>query len=272
MEIVLRLLRASLCALLALVLLAPPAEAQAALPNLTQPVTDVANVIDAESELRIDAMIRALQAASGDAVAVVTVPTVEPYADLREYAVALFQNQGRGLGQRGEDNGVLIVLAVEQRSVWIEVGYGLEQWITDGFAGETSREVMIPEFRQGRYGPGLLLGTARIVSRIAERRNVSLDGVEVPATRPERESWLSPTTVLLIIVALIILSSLDGGGRRGRRNIWTSGVGPFGGGWMYGSGGWGRHGGFGGGRGGFGGGFGGFGGGRSGGGGGGGSW
>lgn len=252
----------------------PSAQDSGRLPELTQPVTDLANVIDPDSERQIDALSRTLQAASGDVVVVVTLPTIAPFPDLRTYAVELFENHGRGIGQTGEDNGVLIVLAVAERSVWIEVGYGLEQWITDGFAGETSREMMIPEFRQERYGPGLLNGTARVISRIAERRDVTLEGVEIPRTAIERDSRISPTVVVFIIVALIVLSSLDGGGgRRGRRNVWTSGVGPFGGGWMYGSGGWGRRGGFGGGvGGGFGGGFGGFGGGRSGGGGGGGSW
>ena len=86
-------------------------------------------------------MIRALKAATGDVVVVATVPTVEPYGDIREYAVKLFENHGRGIGEKGKDNGLLILVALKERRVWIEVGYGLEQWITDGFAGETSREV-----------------------------------------------------------------------------------------------------------------------------------
>ena len=103
-------------------------------------------------------MSRALQAATGDVVVVATVPTIEPYGDIREYAVKLFENHGRGIGEKGKDNGLLILLAVKERRVWVEVGYGLEQWITDGFAGETSRQVMAPEFRAGRYGAGLRLG------------------------------------------------------------------------------------------------------------------
>jgi uncharacterized protein len=251
------------------------AQESAPLPALTEPVTDLANVIDPQTEHQIEEISRALQSASGDAVVVVTVPTIEPYSDLREYAVQLFENQGRGIGSRGQDNGILIVLAAAQRSVWIEVGYGLEELITDGFAGETTREVMIPEFRNGRYGAGLLNGTARIVSRIAEARGVNLQGVELPAVQERPGGQLSIGLIVLIFIAIIILSSLENRGRgRRRRGGWTSGVGPFGGGWPYGGGGFpmGR-GGFGGGLGGgFGGGFGGFGGGRSGGGGGGGSW
>ena len=102
------------------------------------------------------------------------------------YAVKLFENHGRGIGEKGKDNGLLILLALDERQVWIEVGYGLEQWITDGFAGETSRDDMVPEFRAGRYGPGLLAGATRIVGRIAQGRNVTLEGVETPQERPRR--------------------------------------------------------------------------------------
>jgi uncharacterized protein len=260
--------------LILLVVIAGAVEAADPLPALTQPVNDFAHVIDAQSAAAMERMIRELQAKTGDVVVVATVPTVAPYADAREYANKLFENQGRGVGEKGKDNGLLILLALAERRVQIEVGYGLEQWITDGFAGETSREVMAPEFRNGRYGAGLLAGTQRIIGRIAEGRNVSLDGVPAPVQL--RRPQATPIPFSLIVVAFIIIlivSRLGGGGRRRRRywggpwSGWSSGVGPFGGGWGGGFGGGG--GGFGGGGGG---GFGGFGGGRSGGGGGGAGW
>jgi uncharacterized protein len=262
--------RATLAALGVVLLLCQIIRAADALPALTGPVNDFAHVIDPASAAKMDQMIRALQAKTGDVVVVATVPTIEPYADIREYAVKLFENRGRGIGQRSQDNGVLILLALKERRVQIEVGYGLEQFVTDGFAGETSREVMAPEFRNGRYGPGLLAGTERIVGRIAQRRNVSLDGVRVPQPlHPERERTPIPFwVIILVFIAIMIVSRIGGGpGRRNRYwgggpwSGWSSGVGPFGGGWG---------GGFGGGGGG--GGFGGFGGGRSGGGGGGAGW
>jgi len=244
------------------------------LPALTAPVNDFAKIVDADSAAKMDAMIRALQTKTGDVVVVATVPTIEPYGDIREYAVKLFENRGQGIGQKKEDNGLFILLALKERRVWIEVGYGLEQWITDGYAGETSREVMAPEFRNGQYGPGLLAGTERIIGRIAQGRNVTLDGVRAP--RPlRREPSSTPIplwVIILIFIAILVVSRIGGGpGRRSRYwgggpwSGWSSGVGPFGGGWGGGFGG----GGFGGGGGG---GFGGFGGGGSGGGGGGSSW
>ncbi len=239
-------------------------------PELTEPVNDFANVIDASSARELDRMIRELETKTGDVVVVATVPTFQPYADIREYAVKLFENRGRGIGEKGKDNGLLILLALNDRRVWVEVGYGLEQWITDGFAGQTSRDFMTPEFRQGRYGSGLVAGATRIVGRIAQGRNVALTGIEPP--RERRRGSGAPISIgwiILFFIVIMIVSRLGGGpGRSVRRwgrggwSGWSSGVGPFGGGF-----GGGRYGG-----GGFGGGFGGFGGGRSGGGGGGSSW
>jgi uncharacterized protein len=251
-----------------------PVYAQEPPPQLTRPVNDFAGVIDAESERAMEALIRSLQQASGDVVVVAAVDTFAPYGDIREYAVRMFENHGKGIGQSGRDNGLLIVLAVTDRRVQVEVGYELEQFITDGFSGETSRRDMAPEFKRGEYGRGLLAGVTRIVGRIAEGRNVTLQGIR---TRPPRRQDPSPGMGRTLLVGLLVLVFVINGiaarirGRRGWRRWggpwggWHSGVGPFGGGF----GGM-RGGGFGGG--GFGGGFGGFGGGRSGGGGGGASW
>lgn len=246
------------------------AVAQPAPPVLTAPVNDFADVIDDGNERELERRIRALQSASGDVVAVATVKTFQPYGDIREYAVKMFQNGGRGVGQRGKDNGLLVLLAVDDRDVRVEVGYDLEQFITDGFAGEISRQYMAPEFRQGDYGAGLLAGVSRLVARIAERRNVTLQGVDrdSAARAPDRGS--GGNVLFALFVLFIVINALAGRTRRrrgfrggwGGPTIWTSGVGPFGGGFGGGRGG----------GGGFGGGFGGFGGGRSGGGGGGASW
>jgi uncharacterized protein len=256
------------------------AHADAPLPRLTEPVNDFAHVLDQASANAIDRTIRALQAATGDTIIVATIETYQPYGDLQEYANKLFENLGRGIGTKGKDNGLLITVATRDHQVWVEVGYGLEEYITDGFAGETSRLYMIPHFRQGDYGAGLEAGVQRIAGRLAEARGVALTGVPVPAPpRRPRTSRGGGLASFIFIIALILVglfSSIRRGPRgpgrwgRGPWSGWSSGIGPFGGGWGGGFGGFG--GGFGGGRLGGGGGFGGFGGGRSGGGGGGGGW
>jgi uncharacterized protein len=150
----------------------------------------------------------------------------------------------------------------------VEVGYGLEEFITDGFAGETSRQYMAPEFRNGNYGAGLVAGVGRIVNRIAERRGVVLQGVRPTRERDDDDGGLPFGVVLTLFIFFMVIRAMAGslGMRRRRRRWggghwsgWSSGVGSFGGGFGRGGGG-------------FGGGFGGFGGGMSGGGGGGASW
>lgn len=239
------------------------------LPRLTAPVNDFAQVIDRASAAELDRRIRALQQATGDAIIVVTVDTFAPYATIDEFAVELFENRGEGIGQKEKDNGALIVVAVKERQVRVEVGYGLEEFITDGFAGET-RDAMLPFFREGRYGPGLLAGATRLIDRVAERRGVQLDVPREERDAPAPAPLPISRLFLFALIAFFIISSLRR--RRPRRRYWgrgpwsgwNSGVGPFGGS-SWGGG----FGGFGGGRGG---GFGGFGGGRSGGGGASGGW
>ena len=245
-----------------------PAFAQP-LPELTRPVNDFANVIDDSSEAEIERRILELKKASGDVVVVATIDTFAPYADVREYAVKMFENRGRGIGDKGKDNGLLVLLAVKDRRVWAEVGYDLEQFITDGFAGEVSRNDMAPHFARGEYGPGVLAGVTRIIGRIAQGRGITLTSVPMPPPASGSGSGLSPWVIFAIIIIIMLMNSAGGRRSRVRRggshwgggswSGWNSGVGPFGGGGRIGGGG-------------FGGGFGGFGGGRSGGGGGGASW
>jgi uncharacterized protein len=254
--------------------------AQPETPELTRPVNDFANVIDSGSEQQLESLIRSLRETTGDAVVVATIDSLQG-EDIYQYAERMFRNRGKGIGQSGKDNGLLVLVAVKDRTIKIETGYDLEQFITDGFAGETIRQEIAPRFRQGAYGPGLVAGVQRLIGRIAEGRNVSIEGA--PRVRERQRAARGGSggnLIITLIVVFILINAIAGRiGRRRRRRWgggpwsgWNSGVGPFGGG----LGGFGRGGGFGGGFGGFGGGggggFGGFGGGRSGGGGAGGSW
>jgi uncharacterized protein len=130
---------------------------------------------------------------------------------------------------------------------------------------------MVPYFRRGDYGAGLVAGATRVAQRIAEGRGVTLNVQGPPVRRPERSVGVRINPLTVLIVLYILYRLFRGGGPRSglrrRRGRWTSGVGPFGVGSA-----WGSSGSWGGSSGGFGGGFGGFGGGRSGGGGGGASW
>ena len=97
-------------------------------------------------------------------------PTFQPYGDIREFAGKMFQNGGRGIGDKGKDNGLLIVVAVQDRRVDVEVGYDARRVRHRRLRRrDHPRASSRREFRQGNYGAGLLAGATRIINRIAER-------------------------------------------------------------------------------------------------------
>lgn len=265
-------MKTAAAALLLALLIAPAAAAQS-LPKLTQPVNDFAHIIDAATAAELDRRIRALERGTEkhDAVVVVTVQSIAPYGTIEDYAVHLFEQAG--IGQKGEHNGLLVLMSTGDRKVRIEVGYGLEPYVTDFYSNQVIRDDILPAFRRGDYSAGLLAGTTSVINKIAEGRGVTLSDVPVTARTeqepPARRVPIGP--IIFFIIFMILLSSRRRGGRgfRGRRGPWWFG-GPFGG---FGGGGFGGGGFGGGGGGGFGGGgFGGFGGGMSGGGGASGGW
>ena len=212
-----RMRTAFLTAALLAVAMCPAALAQPAPPALTDTVNDFAHVIDSASRAQLDKRIRALQQATGDVVVVATVPTYQPYADINEYAVKMFENGGRGIGQKGKDNGLLIVVAVNDHRVRIEVGYDLEGLVTDGYAGETIRNDITPEFRKGDYGAGLVAGTTRIINHIADGRGISVPDVprQQPAASTQHDGGMPLSTIIFVAILLIILAR----GNRRRRPI-----------------------------------------------------
>ena len=139
------------------------AAAQPAPPELTQPVNDFGKVIDPESATKMDELIRSLQRASGDVVVVATIDTFMPYGDIREYAVKMFENGGRGIGQKGKDNGALLLVARDERKLRIEVGYGLEGRLTDAQSSLIINQVMVPAFKRGDYAKGIEDGVVAIL-------------------------------------------------------------------------------------------------------------
>ena len=259
-------------------LVAPATAGAQDLPTLTKPVNDLAGVIDAASAASMDQMIRSLQTTTGDAVIVASVKTFAPYATIEEYAVKLYERAG--IGAKGKDNGVLILVAVDEHRARIEVGYGMEGFLTDGVSGEIIRTAMLPAFRRGAYGEGLLAATTEVVSRVARERNVTLANLpEPPAAQRSTGKGGGSSAVGIIFFILIVLFLVSRSGGRGGGGGGGVGSGLLG--FLIGQamanagrrgGGW-NGGGFGGGGfGGGGGGFGGFGGGGSGGGGASGGW
>jgi uncharacterized protein len=211
-----------------------------------RPVLDRARVLSPEQAARLDARLGDLYRATGVTVGVLTVDAVAPET-IDGYAERVFREWR--LGEAGRDDGVLLVLAVRDRRVRIEAGYGIEGVLPDGRTGELLDRHALPAFRQGRFGDGILAVTdamAAVLEREAPR------GAPRPA--PPARGRTSPGLgwLLFLLVLAVALSMMSaGGGRRGigpgRRRYYggpiiiPGGFGGFGGGSS--GGGWGGFGG-----------------------------
>ena len=262
----------------ALLLIAAPASAQTFPPNNGSPVVDQAGILTPAQVEDLKSKSEALYAQTGRALAIATVKSLEGYP-IDDYAYRL--GRAWGLGQKGKDNGVLLLVAPNERKVWIATGYGAGAYMTDAMSGLIIREDIIPHFKQNPpdYGGGIEAGADAIVKQMS----LSPDQAEKNAAAAQQAQQQRqhsgggglPLFFWLMIMGFVVLSHFRRGyGRRYRTR--GGGISP----WVMlwglnalsrGSrGGWGG-GGFGGGGGG-GGGFGGFGGGSFGGGGASGSW
>lgn len=255
--------------ILAIVLLAPAAWAEKVSDLKPQGyVNDFAGILSAETTSQLSALCQEVDARAHAQIAVVTVHSLggEP---IDMFANDLFSRWG--VGAKGTDRGVMILLAVEDRRYRIEVGYGLEPVLTDALVGRFGREV-VPALKAGNYNGAvgqLVHDVARVIAQssgVKLANNVDDVLPREPAARGFNGSPYLPLIVLLGIVGFGILSSFGSGFHGGPGRRWRRGGWGWGGPWMGGG-----FGGFGGGGDG-GGGFGGFGGGMSGGGGASGGW
>jgi uncharacterized protein len=244
-----------------------PAAAQS-FPQPTGLVNDFAGVIDEQSRARLDELLTAVEQKTTAQITVVTVQTFAPYADIDEYAVKLFA--AWGVGKKGKDNGVLIVAAMKDRRMRIEVGYGLEGAIPDAAAGEIVSEVITPYFKQGQFGEGLYAGASAVSGRVLNEYGMSESDLGLSAGAEPGEPPLSSSriplsplgnlfkniigficVIFLIILfirhpslfLLLLLSGRGGGGgwSSGSSGGFGGGFGGFGGGMSGGggaSGGW----------------------------------
>jgi len=208
-------------------------------------VSDFAGVMGAERQ-DTERVLAELEQKTGVQVAVVSLASLEG-GEAADFVNRLFERWGVGSAER--DDGVMLLAAIEDRQVRIEVGYGLEPVIPDGLAGQILDERVIPFFRDDRYGDGLASGAAAIAATVAADRGVELIGGAPPVRQQVEQRPPSVFGTLLrigffLLIALVVLRNpwlalllLSSGNHRG---------GHFGGG-GFGRGGGGGFGGFGGG-------------------------
>jgi len=160
------------------VLLALVAAAQD-VPYLTSRVVDDAHILSDAARATLTASLKAHEDATTNQVVVLTVPTLGG-TDIESYANTVFHTWK--LGQKGKDNGVLVVVVPNDRKMRIEVGYGLEGALPDGAAGAIIRTWMTPAFKAGNYDKGVEDGVAAIVARLEGHEPAGLTPI-APAAR-----------------------------------------------------------------------------------------
>ncbi len=237
---------------------------RAPIPPAAGYVTDAAGVLGDEAP-RLEGFLDQLQKKTGVQFAVLTVASTAP-EEPSDYKVRVFQSYG--IGDAASDEGLLLLVAMEQRALRFETGYGLEELLPDAWQSRMLRREVVPRFRAGEPAAGIVTAVQVTAARIAAAKGVTLewDGRPLTYDSVRGKRRLPPLVLALLIffvMLMMIVATSAQSGRRGRhyrRGPWDG----MGGG---GFGGWG--GGFGGGGGSS---FGGFGGGGSGGGGGGAGW
>ena len=248
---------------LAILVIAAPAHAQT-FPKLTGRVVDQAHLLRPEQVVDISSKSEALEAATGRQFVVATVNSLEG-VPIQDYSYQL----GRAwqIGDKDRDDGVLLVVAPNERKVWISTGYGARVFLTDAVSSVIYRDAIVPRFKAGDMGGGIVAGADAIIKVMqlppaeAAKRAQEIGAQEA---KRQKESVNPIPVVFIVIIFFLIVGGLSrraGGGRRyrGRGGIspWVvlwgldaiSRSGRGGGGWGGGSGGFGG-GGFGGGGGG----------------------
>lgn len=211
-------------------------------PELTGRVVDQANMLPEQVEANLVQMLEAHEQATTEQVVVVTLPDLQGYA-IEDYGYQLGRHWG--IGQEGEDNGALLIVAEDERRIRIEVGYGLEGRLTDATSATIINQIITPAFREGDFASGIANGAAAMVQVLGG------EPLAVPERQRSDAQQDKPHPALGILFFIIVLVVFFSSGRRGRSAILAGALlGGLGGGRGGGFGG----GGFGGGGGGFGGG------------------
>jgi uncharacterized protein len=234
-------------------------------PNPPRLVNDLADMLNPEEEQALEQKLVTYNDTTSTQIAIVTVTSLGPY-EIADFAYRI--GESWGVGGKGKNNGILILVSKNERKVNISTGYGLEHVVPDAYAKRIIEQIIKPAFKSGNFYGGLNGATDQIIN---------LASGEYQAVPKEYEDGGSSPLIFWLIIGLLVLfiiSRMFGGGRGGRGGGMRTLMNPYGGFGTFGdfSSGRGTFGGWGGGSSGGGGGFGGFGGGSFGGGGASGDW
>lgn len=216
------------------------------IPAWKSPVMDLAGVIDDGAERSLDGFLEQFGKQTSAQIAVLTVSSLQGH-DASLVAVDVAHDWG--VGSKGKDNGVLLLVAPADRKYFTSVGYGLEGVLPDSLIGQLQREILVPNFKSGDYAAGITQYVHELATRIAKEAGVELQAPAGYSRRPEVKRRGLGSYVWSILMLLFVISMFTRGRRGGRALAAGMMLGGFGGGFGGGrsSGGGGFSGGFGGG-------------------------
>ena len=206
------------------------------IPYLAQRVTDLANILDAAAESRLDAQLKELEASTGAQVAVLTIPSLDGEV-IEDFSLRVVEEWQ--LGREGQDDGVLLLVAREDRKVRIEVGYGLEGSLTDLQSKRIIDGLMVPEFRRGDFAAGIEAAASAIGGAIRGE----VDSIPQLASSSDSSggNGIGPGGCfwMVFFFGFWLLSAFSGRGGKGRGGwiVRSGGGGGFSGGGFSGGGG-----------------------------------
>jgi uncharacterized protein len=171
-------------------------------PYLSGRVVDNAEILGAETKQKLTAQLKAHEAETTNQIAVLTVPSLEGES-IESYAEQVFNTWK--LGQKGKDNGVLVLVAPNERRMRIEVGYGLEGTLTDVAASRIVRNVMTPRFKEGNFDAGVAEGVQAVIGQLTGAETPPADAP--PVAEKKSDSFFEgpdlPLTERILIGAFI---------------------------------------------------------------------
>lgn len=176
-------------------------------------VHDEAGIMSASAKAQLEALLQAHRDSTSNQIAVLIIPSLEG-GDIDGYGVEVFKEWK--LGQAGKDNGVLFLVAMQERQMRIEVGYGLEAVLTDAMSSRINRNEVAPYFREGNYEGGIQAGVVAIIKTIA---GTYANEDPVPNRKRSKRSPLG--SIIFIIIMLIVMSRRNKGGGGGG-GYWTA--------------------------------------------------
>lgn len=137
--------------------------AQVAVPALTSRVTDLTGTLSAQQRSALEERLAAFEARKGSQLAVLIVPTIKPEA-IEQFGIRVAEQWK--IGRKGVDDGAILIVALKDRELRIETGYGLEGALPDAVAKRIVEEVIVPRFKQGDYFAGIDAGVSRMMAVI----------------------------------------------------------------------------------------------------------